>query len=457
MGKKLFGSSTGSKFSGNASSERKSRALQPDTASTKKEQKVKKSRPRLRTLKVILTILLVLEILYCLAIFTDLPVISDLRTMYIKTAMSTMRHQWLATAFIPGDIVDEVVRLTEDARDEQIGMNSSWDDVTTPTIAPSTSEGETPEVAPTVPPETAPPQGTTLTPEQDYFFGLFHELDQQSTLAYVEANPDAIVNGWDRLYINEAGLDDKGTTIKTIHGDSVLAIDAENGVLLIRVTGSTFRGVLAIAKDPTRLTLELAAKFGTSGQQAGKIATKHNGILAMTASGFQDEGGVGNGGIATGVCVSHGEEYGDHFKWGYKRIELRKDHRMYIVDAPTKTHKDTLHAAEFWPALVVNGENALGRNNQFTELNPRACLGQTKKGEVLMMVIEGRSITSLGATAEDCVEILLRYGCYQGMNMDGGTSAIMWFDGEYVTKCSNSDLKAGRLLPNAWVYKKISE
>ncbi len=455
MGKKLFGGSSGSKFSANASADRKSKALNPE-----KQQPIneKKTRSRLRPLKIFLAVLLVLEILYCLAIFTDIPVISDLRTMYIKTAMSTMRHQWLATAFIPGDIVDEVVRLTEDARDDQIGMNSTWEDVITPTpTTPGDVDGESSEVTPTAPLETAPPQGTTLTPEQDHFFGLFHELDQKSTLDYIEANPDAVVNGWDKLYINEAGLDDKGTTIKTIHGDSVLAIDAENGVLLIRVTGSTFRGVLAVAKDPTRLSLELAAQFGIAGQQAGKIATKHNGLLAMTASGFQDEGGVGNGGQATGVCVSHGEEYGNHFGWGFKRIELRQNNRMYVVDAPSSTHKDTIHAAEFWPALVVNGENALGRNNQFTELNPRACIGQTKNGEVLMMVIEGRSITSLGATAEDCVEILLRYGCYQGMNMDGGTSAIMWFDGEYVTKCSNSDLKAGRLLPNAWVYKKISQ
>ena len=34
---------------------------------------------------------------------------------------------------------------------------------------------------------------------------------------------------------------------------------------------------------------------------------------------------------------------------------------------------------------------------------------------------------------------------------DGGTSAIMWYDGEYVTKCSNTKIES-RYLPNAWVY-----
>ncbi len=457
MAQKMFGGSSGSKFSGkSAFSDRGTKPASNRGDSPKK----KKSRSRLRPVKVILSILLVLEIFYCLAIFTNIPVLSDLRSMYIKTAMSTMRHRWLATALIPKDIVDEVVRLTEDARDDQIGNNSSWEDVDIPATAPPEnggSENSGSENNQSPPPVTAPAQGETLTPEQESFFALFHELDQKSTLEYVKKNPDAVINGWDKLYINKAGLDDKGTSIKTTAGDTVLAIDAVNQVLLIRVTGSSYRGVLAIAKDPSRLSLEVSATIGTSGQRAGKIASKHNGVLAMTASGFQDDGGVGNGGVATGAYVSNGKEYGDHFKWGYKRIELRKNDRMYVVDAPTSTHKDTTDAAEFWPALVVNGENALGKNNIFTDLHPRAAIGQKKNGEIMMLVIEGRSITSLGAVALDCTEILLRYDCYQGMCMDGGTSAILWFDGEYVTKCSNASLKEGRLLPNAWVYKKASE
>ena len=41
----------------------------------------------------------------------------------------------------------------------------------------------------------------------------------------------------------------------------------------------------------------------------------------------------------------------------------------------------------------------------------------------------------------------------QAMNLDGGTSAILWYDGEYVTRCSNTALPEGRTLPNAFVYK----
>lgn len=433
---KLFGSSSTSRFS------QKSAPSQ-----TKKRKKEKKPRSRLRPLKVLLSILLALEILYCLAIFTSIPIISDLRTMYIKTAMSTMRHQWLATALIPSDIVDDVVQRVQAAREEQVGMTSSWD-----ALNPSTDSGSEPD-------ETADPGSATapteeaLTQEQLDFFKLYWELDMDSVQQYVKAHPEAVKNGWDKFYVNKAGLDDDGTTMKTTMGESVLAIDAENQILLLRVSGTTYRGVLAVCKDPSRLSLCLPTSFGSRGQCAGKIAESNNGLVAITASGFLDEGGTGNGGEVAGACMSDGKSYGRHFGWGYKRVELHEDDRLYITDAPSRFSEGTTDASEFWPALIINGENALGADNIFTELNPRACLGQSRSGEILMLVIEGRLITSLGATAETCTEILLRHDCYQAMNMDGGTSAIMWYDGEYVTRCSNTALDEGRTLPNAWVYK----
>ena len=235
-------------------------------------------------------------------------------------------------------------------------------------------------------------------------------------------------------------------------GEQVLAIDAENQILLLRVTGSTYRGVLAVAKDPARLKLAPSAGIGSYGQHAGTIAEDNDGILAITGSGFVDPDGGGNGGALAGACMCSGETYGRHYGWGYKRIELHEDNRLYITDASDYFSDNATDAVEFWPALVIDGENALGSDNIFTEMNPRACLGQSSREEILMLVIEGRLVTSLGTDAEECTDILLRHDCYQAMNLDGGTSAIMWYDGEYITRCSNTALDEGRYLPNACVY-----
>ena len=40
----------------------------------------------------------------------------------------------------------------------------------------------------------------------------------------------------------------------------------------------------------------------------------------------------------------------------------------------------------------------------------------------------------------------------QAMNLDGGTSAMIWYKGKYIMRSSNPALTAGRTLPNAFVY-----
>ncbi|MFR1989703.1 MAG: hypothetical protein ACLS3C_06455 [Oscillospiraceae bacterium] len=69
-------------------------------------------------------------------------------------------------------------------------------------------------------------------------------------------------------------------------GDQVLAVDAEYGIVLVRITGDGYRGVLAICRYPELLRLEMASTYGAEGELADKIASDHGGILAMNANGF---------------------------------------------------------------------------------------------------------------------------------------------------------------------------
>lgn len=72
---KLFGNSSAAKF----------RADRPAGSQPKKS---KKTRSRLRPVKILLSVLLVLEVLYCVAVFSQIPWIVRLRNMYIETALS---------------------------------------------------------------------------------------------------------------------------------------------------------------------------------------------------------------------------------------------------------------------------------------------------------------------------------------------------------------------------------
>lgn len=400
----------------------------------RKAKKPKKKKSVGRRLLILFLVLAILAGLYLTAVYSDIPFIAKWRTAYIQTAMNTLSHQWLATAFIPRSVIDKVVAEMEAAREAQIGVNSEWD------------EGESESRNPTL------TDTKGMSKEEITFYNLFWEVDVPSMQAYVKEHPDALAAGWSRINIDHSALTDNGTSIRTIQGEQVLAIDAQNEILIVREKGSTYRGVLVVMKDPSRLSLHAATTLGSIGQYCGQIAQAHGGVIGMTGSGFIDPGGTGNGGTLAGYAMCNGKAYGDHMGYGYKRLELHADNRIYIRDSASPVSSDTTDAVEFSPAMIIDGETVVNARSGFSDLQPRACLGQSKYGEIIALLVEGRLTTSVGISVPDCAAIMAKHDCMQAMNLDGGTSAMIWYKGKYIMRSSNPALTAGRTLPNAFVY-----
>ena len=320
------------------------------------------------------------------------------------------------------------------------------------TAQPEVQPQPAPEPEPTA--DTEAPQPVEDDPEASFQMA-FPMLNYATFQRYLAEHPETLADGWEHIRINEAGLDDAGTSIETKQGDQVLAIDAEYGILLVRVTGEGYRGVLAVCRYPELLRLEMAENSGAEGELAGNIASDHGGILAMTANGFLDPNGEGDGSQLAGWCMSNGEGHGTHFAGeAYQRIELSENGLdCRIVPASDPVVEGTYSAAEFMPALIRDGEKL--ENQDWTGEQPRACFGAGDQG-IYMLVIEGRYPDEgiRGTSVNTCADILLAYGCRNAINMDGGSSAILWYDGEYITQSSSVTLRytGGRPLPNAWVY-----
>lgn len=414
--------------------------------------------------KVVLAVLTFFSVCYLTFIYSDNLYISRLRNMYINTAMTTLSHKYLATAIIPSDIIDELlIRQWESESIMQSG-GSDWGNVDVGALPTLDQEVTTGSSAHDMSDATASSEEADLdadaasgpqygSEEERIFYEYFYELDYASASAYFKKNPQALANGWYYVDINEAGLSDSGTSILTTNGDQVLAINARQGILLIRINIGSSRGVMAICKDPERLSLRAASTLGSVGQTAGKICEANDGILSITGSAFMDDGS-GNGGQISGLAVCNGTTYGDRLGGTDKRLELRTDNKMYIVNSTDSVDPNTRDACEFRPALIMDGKITVDENCGWTSPNPRAVLGQTDKLEVMMVVVEGRFLDSPGCSVVKVAELMQDYGCVQALNLDGGTSAIMYYNGEYITRCSNTDLPGGRTLPSAWVYLK---
>ena len=404
---------------------------------TKKKKKKKSLKRRLVTLGIVL---LVLAGLYLTAVYSNIPFIKTWRELYIQTAMDTYTHKWLATFFIPSSVIDKVMAEKQDFIDSQQELESSWaptPDVPSPSVQPSTG------------PEVVGEDGAKLS-----LLNRFHELDKASLEAYLDKNPELLANGYDKLLINESSLDKDGTTIKTTAGDQVLVLDAENGIMILKVTGSGYVGKLAIIKNPAQVRVGTSKYLGSVGQTVGTIAKNNNAVLAINASGFADPEWNGNGGTVVGLLVSGGKTYNKAIKSGYLAIGFAEDDRLHIGTWSDKIkYRD---AIEFMPAVIINGKDVTGTASGFFGIQPRSVIGQANDGTVFFLTIDGRQVGySLGAKITEAAKILLRYDAVQAANLDGGSSTIMIYRDEIITKTSGLQ-NYGRLCPDAFIVDYAS-
>ena len=86
-------------------------------------------------------------------------------------------------------------------------------------------------------------------------------------------------------------------------------------------------------------------------------------------------------------------------------------------------------------------------------INPRTGIGQRADGAVLMCVLDGRQIHSIGASYGDLRDVMIDFGAVNADSLDGGSSTVMYFNGEYLNSPSSAS-GTSRYLPNAFLIRK---
>ena len=232
---------------------------------------------------------------------------------------------------------------------------------------------------------------------------------------------------------------------------------AEDGIETYAVKGGTYTGYMMVVLDPARVTCGVCRdSFSSrkSGLQLKEIAARYNALAAINGGGFEDAGGGGNGGTPIGLVISEGKlmhtggDSGDF----YATVGFNQDNVMIIgkMSAKEAESKGIRDAMTFGPRLIVNGEPASVKGVS-SGLNPRTAIGQRADGAVLMLVIEGRQSSSLGATYSDLIKIMMQYGAVNAINLDGGSSSLMYYKGEYLN--NGVVLTGSRDMPTAFIVR----
>lgn len=367
--------------------------------------------------------------MYLTVAYSSIPFIEKWRTIYIETAMTTNSHKWLATMFFPKSVVDAVVEKQRLELEQQKGLESKWDEIDSQNAQnDAQSENER---------------------KEREFFETYWELDTPAFRDYLDKNPSLTAGGYDHVLVEDF---EKNLGLVTKQGDPLLVLDTENDLMIVGVSGEGYQGKLAIVKDPARVAMAKSKSLGSFGQQASGFGEDNDAVLVVNASGFADAGGHGSGGLVKGTLIIDGVEYGNRDIQPYwKFCGMKQDLKMYISNYPEDV-QEYRWSVEFFPALIVNGESVVDGTFGMG-IQPRATIGQTRRGDMLFLIVDGRQVGySLGCTVAECTNVMLRYDAYQGMNVDGGSSAVMWYKGEYITK-SSSKSGLGRYMPNAFIVK----
>ena len=212
-----------------------------------------------------------------------------------------------------------------------------------------------------------------------------------------------------------------------------------DGIIIDNVKGEGYSGYMMIVLDPSRVIMgSKPESFGVRGYTVEEMVKEFDAVAGINAGGFYDPNGQGNGSIPDSLVVVDGQVYyaANGERNGF--VGFDSNYIMH-VGMPTLSEiqeKSIMTGACFGPVLVANGEPA-DPSTLASGVNPRTAIGQRSDGAVLMLVIDGRQVTSMGAKYQDLVDIMLRYGAVNACNLDGGSSSLMWFEDGYVNNCAS--------------------
>ena len=236
-------------------------------------------------------------------------------------------------------------------------------------------------------------------------------------------------------------------------GNTVFVNDLEEDIVILEIKKSNFKGKLVLVDDPSRVFLGVTDYKGSRGEFICDYLEKENAVVGVNASGFNDIGGVSLGGEVTGQCVSNGEYWGTYSSQ-YTLVGFDNNNRLVVGGIEDWREYNIRDGFQYKPTLILDGKKVV-EDSAGWGLQPRTVIGQCKNGVVLMLVVDGRQVGySIGATMEDCADILLQYGAVTAGACDGGSSSVIGYDGEVINKPCARDMPTGRYLPNAWLVAR---
>ncbi len=274
-------------------------------------------------------------------------------------------------------------------------------------------------------------------------------LTEEETEAMKATRNNRFQGEMDFGLINMNKQEEEGRNENGAYVDAYGLVDDDNdGIILEEIHGNGYIGYLTVILDPKRVFVGMPDGYGGGGMYLEDMVKKYDALGGINAGSFVDQEGGGNGGQPDGLTIIDGVVYSHTNGNSFAGIDNDGVLHVGYYDATGAQEAGINNGVSFGPVLVYNGEPKYYPSG----LNPRTAIGQRGDGAILMLVIDGRQVHSIGATYSDLTDIMISYGAVNAMNMDGGSSTLMYYNGAYINS-SSAQNGIGRPLPDAWLYK----
>ncbi len=236
--------------------------------------------------------------------------------------------------------------------------------------------------------------------------------------------------------------------------EGYIAADEENGVLQgyqdesltvtverVQVDDCTFNVARVKIAHPSQLRTGLANEKGTKNNKISTMAKNHNAVVAIGGDFFAD--------AKNGYIVRQYKEFRKSPKSVYDMLLVDNNGDFHIVLRSDPEELKALLTSEtltfpnifnFGPALIKDGvllespQYYVDNGNRYNirRPEPRSAIGQLGELEYMLIVVDGKKTSKSrgGITTDELAQWMFEQGCVQAYNLDGGNSALMWFNGE---------------------------
>ena len=239
--------------------------------------------------------------------------------------------------------------------------------------------------------------------------------------------------------------------IESEYDEAILTKDNDDYKLLNIIVGG-YKAYLVAIYDPSKVQLIHSKTFNTgTGQEKIKDMCVRSGGLVCINGGMFVDNGVGSD-IPMGYLIKNGKVlWRDNYN-SASLIGFTNDNKLLLINATAEEaiEKGMRDALEFGPFLIVNGKR-IDNNSAVGGFRgaARVAIAQRKDGVILFLATEGTH--GSGPTMKEVVETLELYGAYNAANLDGGSSSLMYYNGEYINSCAS--LYGPRNMPTSIIVK----